>query len=406
MNFKNIFSNSPKAKSSPPASTSKEVNSDIILKISQEYTDRSRKDIKKWRDAITAAENPEDPRWYLLQDLIDDIKLDAHLSSVIDVRKAATLNHRFYVTDRKTGEKLDEQTDMLNRQWFYEFLESALDAIFRKYSLMQFARLNDEMRFSVIPFRNICPQSKRVYLEVSGDKFIDYSSELDVIEIMHPSAFGLINDVAPNVIWKRNLMQANAEFSERFGMPLITATTSNKADVPKIEKGLKNLGEAGSGVLPNGTDIKVHALANAGNPEKVYMEPAKFHDNQVSKRILGSTTMVDEGANRSQTEVHEKTLDDKISLSDKRMIMFAVVDQLFPIMKNFGLPFDRENMAFQFDETEDMSLSEQWKITAGALEHYELDEQEIGKTFNLPIKAKKEKASFNQATASFSANFQ
>jgi phage putative head morphogenesis protein, SPP1 gp7 family len=387
MNFKDIFKRTTPVAETPKNSAP---SSDIVLKIAQEFQDRARKSIDTWRKTIKAAEDPEDPRWYLLQDMIDDLILDAHLSSVIDVRKMGTLNHRFYVTDINSGEQLDEQSKMLNKQWFYDFLDVAMDAIFRKYTLVQFFYNGVEPRFDIIPRRNVCPQMKRVYLEVGGNKFIDYSTETDVVEILHSSKFGLINTVAPNVIWKRNLMQSNAEFSERFGMPLITATTSNKHDVPRIEAGLKNLGEAGSGVLPTGSDIKVHALANAGNPEKVYLDPAKFHDNQVSKCIIGSTTMVDEGANRSQTQVHQDTLDDKISAADKRMIMFVVNDKLFPLLQSFGLPFDNTKMAFQFDETEDLSLTEQWKITYDAMNKFDLDEKELKKTFNLPIIGKVE----------------
>jgi phage gp29-like protein len=375
---------------------------DIILKIAQEFQDRSRKTIQKWRQAITAAEDPENPRWYLMQDLIDDIVTDAHLSSVIGVRKASTLNHRFYVTNINSHGQLDEQTQLLEKKWFYDFLDAALDAIPRKYTLMEFFSEDGNIRFDIIPRRNICPQLKKIYTEVSEDKFIDYGALPNVIEIVHGSKFGLINDVAANVIWKRDLMQSNAEFSERFGMPLVTATTSNRADVPRIDKALKNLGEAGTGVLPNGTEIKIHNLANNGNPEKVYLEPIAFHDKQISKRFLGSTTIIDEGANRAQTQVHEGTLDDKITLEDKRLIMFVVNDYLFPVLQTLGFPFDNEKMQFRFDETEDLTLSEQWKITSEALYHYDLDEKEIQKTFNLPIKAIKQR---NTLPGGLSANF-
>ncbi|MDR2806249.1 MAG: DUF935 domain-containing protein [Dysgonamonadaceae bacterium] len=399
MKLKDIF-NSPRASQRSQQSPNK-TGSDIILKIAQEVQDRGRKDIQKWRQAITAAEDPEDPRWYLMQDLIDDIVTDAHLSSVIGIRKASTLNHRFYVTDRNSHEQLDEQTQALEKKWFYDFLDAALDAIARKYTLLEFFREGENVRFNTIPRRNVCPQLKRVYPEASGNSFIDYSELPNVIEIVHSSKFGLINDVAANVIWKRDLMQSNAEFSERFGIPLITATTSNKADVPRIDKALKSLGEAGTGVLPNGTDIKVHDLANAGNPEKVYLEPIAFHDKQVSKRFLGSTTIVDEGANRAQTQVHEGTLDDKIALDDKRLIMFVINDSLFPLLQTFGLPFDNKTMQFQFDETEDLTLSEQWLITNEALLHFDMDETEIQKTFNLPIKGVKQRPPLPGLSANF-----
>ncbi len=405
MAFKDIFS---WGKTPVSQGTPKQDTNDIVFKIAQEFQDRNRKKIDGWRQSLTAAENPEDPRWSSMQDLIDDLILDAHLASVIDVRKSATLNHRGYVRDKTTKIQLDEQTDFLNKQWFYEFLDNALDSVFRKYTVAQFFRINDLPRFSIIPRRNICPQKGRMYIEVAGNEYINYLEVPNVIEIMHTSKFGLINDVIPNVIWKRNALQSYAEFTERFSKPLITATTGNRAEVDKIDKGLKNLGDSGTAVLPFGTTIEIHDLANAGNPEKTYIENAKLQDNQVSKRIVGSTTMVDEGANRSQTEIHEKTLDDKIAMSDRRNMMFCINDQLFPVLQNLGFNFDNTKHEYVFDETEDQTLSEQWTIAKEAMElGYEMDTDELIKTYNLPIKGKKEISPLNtgKSPVAFTGNF-
>jgi SPP1 gp7 family putative phage head morphogenesis protein len=386
MNFKDIFSKKQPVNATP--SKPQTNANDITIKLFQEFTDRSRKDIRKWRDAIQAAENPENPRWYLLQDLLCDLVLDAHAASVMDIRKAATMNHRFYVTDLK-GEVLQEQTDFLNKSWFFEFLDTALDANYYKYSVMQFFRNGDNPVLSIIPRRNCCPTFGRVYLEVGGEQFIDYRNEPGVIEIMHNSAFGLLNDVVPNVIWKRNALQSYAEFSEKFGMPLITATTQNKTEVSRIEKMLKQLGEAAQAVLPHGTTVEIHDMANAGNPEKCYLSQARFQDEQVSKRFVGSTTMADTGANRSQTEVHERTLDDKIAASDKRSVMFVVNDKLMPLLQSMGFKFDNTKMKFQFDETEELNLTEHWKIVKEAMLVYEIDDKWVAKTFNIPITGRK-----------------
>jgi SPP1 gp7 family putative phage head morphogenesis protein len=377
---------------------------DITIKLLQEWTDRSRKDIKKWRDAITFAEDPENPRWYLLQDLLSDLVLDAHLASMMDIRKAATMNHRFYITDKK-GELMEEQTAFLNKKWFFEFLDLALDANFYRYSVLQFFRDQDNPVFTMIPRRNCCPQFGRVYLEIGGDKFIEYRTETGVIEILHNSPFGILNDVVPNVIWKRNALQSYAEFSEKYGQPLITATTQNKSEVGRIEKMLRQLGEAAQAVLPTGTTVEIHDMAHAGDPDKCYLMQARFQDEQSSKRIIGSTTMADTGANRSQTEVHERTLNDKIAGSDKRSVSFVINDQLMPVLQSLGFPFDNTKMNFQFDETEELNLTQHWKIVKEALVEYEIDEKWVSKTFNIPILKKKDKtaiapkANFNAATS-------
>ncbi len=402
MSFKDRFSwkNPVSAVTGKPQTNA----NDITIKLLQEWTDRSRKDIKKWRDAITIAENPENPRWYLLQDLLSDLVLDAHLASMMDIRKAATMNHRFYITDKK-GEIMEEQTAFLNKKWFFEFLDLALDANFYRYSVLQFFRDQDNPVFTMIPRRNCCPQFGRVYLEIGGDKFIEYRAETGVIEILHNSPFGILNDVVPNVIWKRNALQSYAEFSEKYGQPLITATTQNKSEVGRIEKMLRQLGEAAQAVLPTGTTVEIHDMAHAGDPDKCYLMQARFQDEQSSKRIIGSTTMADTGANRSQTEVHERTLNDKIAGSDKRSVSFVINDQLMPILQSLGFPFDNTKMNFQFDETEELNLTQHWKIVKEALVEYEIDEEWVSKTFNIPILKKKDKtaiapkANFNAATS-------
>ncbi|WP_418894693.1 phage portal protein family protein [Limibacterium fermenti] len=374
---------------------------DILVQIIKEYQDRNRKDIDKWRQAIGAAENIDNPRWYLIQDLYSDM-IDAHLASVTEIRKMATMNHRFYITD-KDGKQLDEQTNFINDQWFYEFLNEFFEGNFKKYSVLEFSRDEDTPVFSIIPRRNICPQLGRVYLEVGGDKYLNYHDFPNVVAIIHNSTFGIMNDVIPNLIWKRNALQAYAEYSERFGFPLITAETNNKAEVPKISKSLVNLGQSGTGVLPTGTTITVHDLANAANPDKAFLAQAEYQDNQVGKRFLGSTTITEENGNRAQTEVHERTLDDKLATADKRNVAFIVQRQLMPVLQYLGFPFDNTKMMFRFDETEDLSLTEHWKIVSDAMAHYELDQDVIAETFNLPIIGKKETSHLD--SGGISANF-
>ncbi|MCV9934537.1 DUF935 domain-containing protein [Flavobacterium sp. LS1R47] len=369
----------------------KKTDESIIKAIVAEFQDRTRKDIQKWRQAMTAAEHPTEPRWALMQDLIDDMIIDGHVESVLLIRDSATLNHRFYVADIATGDQLDEQNLLLNKQWFYQFLEACLDALVHKYNVVQLITevdaitKEDKIKVKPVKFRNVSIADQRMYLEAYGDKYVNYIEAPNVIEINHRSKFGIINSIIPNIIWKRNAMQAWAEFSEKFGMPLITATTANRNDIKRIESMLRQLGEAAQAVMPHGTDIKIHDLANAGNPVNTYEKQIRLHDEQISKPIIGSATMTDTAGNRSQTEVHERTLDDKIATNDKRFISFIVNDQLFPVLQAMGLPFDNTKMKFVFDETEAMSLAAHWKMVNEATEKYDLDPEWVAKTFNLPI---------------------
>lgn len=377
------YSSSPAFQAKAPAS--KKSDEAIIKAIVAEFKDMTRKDIQKWRKAITAAANPNEPRWAAMQDLIDEMVMDGHVESVLVIRFAATMNHRFYVKDSVSGKQLEEQTKLLKKQWFYQFLEACCDALVHKYNVVQIISAEEKLKVVPIPYRNVSITQQRMYLEAFGTKYVDYMDVPGVIEINHKSKFGIINSIIPNIIWKRNAMQAWAEFSEKFGLPLITATTANRNDVKRIESMLRQLGEAAQAVMPHGTDVKIHDMANAGNPVNTYERQARFHDEQISKPIVGSATMTDTAGNRSQTEVHERTLDDKIATNDKRFFGFIVNDQLFPVLQQMGLPFDNTKMEFVFDETETMSMSEHWKMVWEAISEFEIDTEWIATTFNMPI---------------------
>ncbi|WP_407512888.1 phage portal protein family protein, partial [Elizabethkingia miricola] len=79
------------------------------------------------------------------------------------------------------------------------------------------------------------PTRGRIYPDVLKPEFINYQDDTFkpwLIQMGKNYDLGIINNIIPNLIWKRNVMQAWAEFCEKFGLPLITATT-NTTD-PKV----------------------------------------------------------------------------------------------------------------------------------------------------------------------------
>lgn len=198
---------------------------------------------------------------------------------------------------------------------------------------------------------------------------------------------GIVNNIIPNLIWKRNVMQSWAEFCEKFGMPLITATT-NSSDTEKVEEMnemLLSLGEAMVGTFPMGTEIKFQE-ANRTDAYNVYLQFMQTNDNQISKQLVGAATLSDQNNNRSQTEVHERSLDFKIAQADKRFIEFVVNDQLFPLMRMHGVPLP-ETAIFQWKTAEqEISLTELWNIASGMLNNgYQIETEWLSKTFNIPV---------------------
>lgn len=115
------------------------------------------------------------------------------------------------------------------------------------------------------------------------------------------------------------------------------------------------------------------------------------------------------------SEVHERTLDEKIAESDRRSIEFFVNGKLIPILRLWGFKLP-DTATFLFDRTEQISLMDHWKIVNEAMQTFEMDQNVIADTFNLPITGIKSASAAVQtglkpvsgkpASASLAENFQ
>ncbi len=367
----------------------------VSKKIIREYKDLSRAEIRKWRRALSMATSVQDPRTYPLQDLYDNLESDGHFIAQVALRKAATTGYAFSVYDRNSGDIDPEKTELFQAEWFYEFVEHVLDAAYKGYTLLELTDPQN-LHFSLIPRRNVVGSKQLVMLNLSDDKGIDISKgfERTLIKVGRPDDLGLMQHLCGLLIWKRNSQQSWAEFTERFGIPLISATTNktSQKDVQDISNMLETLGEASTAVLPEGTTISITPFSggySGSNSQDVFDALIKRTNSEIAKTICGGTMLTDDGSSRSQSEVHERNLDDKIAESDRRMVAFVVNNQLIPILHSWGYPVNPATDKFQFDAGFELSLKEHFDIVDKLMNTYEVDEQWLSKTFNIPIVGKK-----------------
>ncbi|MDT8346855.1 MAG: DUF935 family protein, partial [Flavobacteriaceae bacterium] len=368
----------------------------IILQVAKAFKDRSRKDIQNWRLAIAAAENIEQPMFTRFADLVDDLKTDGTFKTAVMLRSTTTLSTGFQVRNRRTGDLNEEATELLQQKWFYNFLSKNIEAIIYGARVIEFIAFNEQkIDFCVIPPRNTVPSIKRIYPDLSKPKnFIRYDNpehQAWVVELSPEETFGIINDIIPNLIWKRNVAQSWAEFCEKFGMPLISATTNNNntKNIDQVEKQLLALAEASVGVFPEGTTIKFDE-ANRTDAYNVYQKFIEHNSSEISSVLVGSNTLSKDASNRAQTQVHENSLDYKISQSDRRNIQFTINDKLFPILRMQGYNMLSEDDVFEWIEAkEELDLSQYWDIVSGVMQEHEVDTDWLSKTFSIPIIGKK-----------------
>lgn len=360
----------------------------IVAKIIGEFKDRTRAEIRKWRQAIELAGDINTPRLYAIQDLYDNLKDDGHFISQIELRKAATLCTPFSIQDRKTGEVNEEKTKLFKTEWFYNFMEDILESPYYGYTLLELTN-PQTMAFELVPRRNVVPVFQMVLPEINATTGISYAVgyENTLIHVGKPGDLGLMANICGQLIWKRNAQQSWADFSEKYGQPLLTATTNktSQADLDKIEAMLTALGEAAQAVLPEGTTIDIKPFAGS-DAYQVYDKQIDRINTEIGKPITGGTMISDDGASRSQSEVHERNLDDKIAAADQRIVAFTVNGQLLRIMQIFGFDINPETDEFVFDVSVKMSLKDYSEIVFKLLEKgYPIPTKWISKTFNIPI---------------------
>lgn len=367
----------------------------IVERIVTQFKDSSRKDIQKWRTAIQVAESPEKPRRDLLMDIYEDILTDAHLYSQMELRKSATLNTPFQVINGKSGEVDRHKTALLNSKWFYDFLGYALDSKFYGHSLVEFISFDgNKIKNSLIPRRNVVPNTKQVVLDWNkSDVRINYADpkfEDWVLPIGKDNDLGVLNKIVPNLIWKRNVMQTWAEFCERFGIPLITATTvkQDTDSLDLIDSMLTQLGEAAHAVFPEGTTVEIKD-ANRTDAYMIFDKKIKRNNDEISKAITGGT-MLSSGENAgSQSQVHERNLVERLGSADKRFLTFITNDYLLPLLAKKGYDFT-PNDKFVFNLSTELGLSTHFDIVKDMMdEGLEIEQSWLSKTFNVPITGKR-----------------
>jgi phage gp29-like protein len=381
-----------------PRARNKTNSSQAIARIANTFRDRSIKDIDQWRRAIQMAEHPTTPNRQPLQDLYVDLRTDGHLISQMGLRTDSVLNTSFHILNQSTSEIDPELTKWINSKWVYDILKICMDTLYYGHSLIEIDELiNNRLKFQIVPRRNVVPPLHRIWLDYTKpNHFIDYTDEVYspwMIEIGEREDLGLLNNVIPQLIWKRNMQQSWAEFGERFGIPMVTATTTrNTAEaIAEIEEMLQSLGEAAYGVFPEGTQIDFKE-ASRTDAYMVFSKKIELCNSEISKLLVGGTMISDNGSSKSQSETHAENLNKKISVSDRREITFFFNDVLFPKLRELGLFID-PMFEFTFDNTQEISIEEHWKITNDLMQNpsVEVDYKWVSKRFNVPFTALKKK---------------
>ena len=354
----------------------------------EQQLQRVRQDAAKFKMAVQSAESPLYPNRFLLTQTYQQVVLDGQIQSAMLQRKMRVLSQKFHIKN-SSGEVDEDKTDLLNQQWFYDFINLALDSMYWGFTTIQFSPIVDSKFLNVeeIPRIYVVPELDLIRSNTAtiteGVKFTEKPYSNWCLGIGKKRDLGMLMKLAPYVIWKNNAMGAWAEFAEIFGVPIrITKTDVRDETMRKnAENMMKNMGVATWSVLDLQDNFEL-LEASRTDSFNVFDKMVERCNSEISKIILGQTGTTDEKSFSGSAEVHGD-IANQIGKQDMLWMQFVVNGQLLPMMNRLGFGFD--GLKFEFDLSENLSVVEQAKIDAAFMPYVKFNKEYLEEKYSIEL---------------------
>ena len=349
------------------------------------------KQIRDWTNAITAATDPENPRHGELMRFYQSLMLDLHLMSCLENRILPTQCAPFKLVD-KSGNEDEEAKKLLERPWYLDLVKLVNMASYQGTTLIEMIELNEKgelKEVTEIPKSNFLPDKGIVIKDEWDTKGISYKEGLYkdfYIQIGSNWDLGLFSIIASIVLAKKLGLGSWMSFIEKFGVPPIFAITERMDTARRDElfDMLQNFRMNHFAVLQGNEKIEVpnNYSIDAYNSFDALMRRC---DEYLSKYILGGTGLSDQKAFVGSVEAQERLLKFRHQV-DKLMFKFYFNEEIKPrLVKLSSVYKPLENLAFEYDETETLTLKEILDAIKGLSPYYNFNIEELAKITGLPV---------------------
>jgi phage gp29-like protein len=356
-----------------------------IQQIVPKAISRARSDIGTWKKALQAADNVDRPNRAKLYTLYDDILLDAHLTSKIEIREKKVLSTPLIIS---VNDQPDEELSMLtnNSKWAMDITKYIFDTVMFSHSLVEFSF--DEygiLQVQLIPRNNVIPEKGRLVLKEGDETGISYRDAKEfgwwLLEFWEKKDYGLLNKAVPHVLFKRFAQACWSELCEIYAIPprYIKTDTTNPEMLDRANAMLRDMGAAAYFIID--TTEAFEFAKGADTNGDVYNNLIKLCKDEVSMLInsvvIGEDT---KNGNESKEEVSQKLLDVLVEF-DKRMIKTHWNMTVVPALIKLGVFPQGASVAFQQEE----NLEKLWKMTVECLPYMNVDTEWMKEKFGIEV---------------------
>lgn len=350
---------------------------------------RSRKDIKNWNEAQDMFHNAEFPKSWPLMQLLDEILLDAHLTSQIENRKQQIFSLDYNLKNEK-GETDEEQTKIFKTLGcFRPITNEMLNSGYYGNSLIELDRTaeNGADKLSVIniPRTNIIPAKGIFYKDFTDEtnpilyrEMKEYGTWL--LEF-NSGGLGLLNKAVPHVLFKRFAQSCWSELCEIYGIPprVMKTNTYDSTMLSRAEQMMQDMGAAAWFIIDETEEFEfAQGVSTNGDVYKNLMTVCR---NEISLLISGAVIGQDtENGNYSKEKSAQDILWNLVQ-SDMALCEDYWNKLVLPALARIGLL--KPGLRLEFEAAED--LDQLFKFTTGLMPFKEVDNDWLKEKFGVEI---------------------
>ena len=351
----------------------------------------TRKDIASWKTAEKLTNLLDFPRWYLIQQLFKEIKLDALLTSQLKNRKLKACSE-YIILKKANGDVDEEQTKFINKSNFTtEINKLILDSIYHGHSLIELS-FNAEkvLQTDLLPRENVDPKNGRLFPDYTEDTFTPYREVSEygtwLLEFGEKGDLGLLNNAVPHVLFKRFAQSCWSELCEIYGIPprVMKTNTQDPAMVKRGETMMRDMGAAAWFIIDESESFEWAKGVNTNGD--VYSNLMTFCNNEISMLITGAVIGQDtQNGSRSKDESGQEMLQTLID-SDLLLLNQAWNTTVIPALLKIGVL--KGDISYGYEQTED--LAQLWTMTKESLPYFDVKPEWVKEKFGVEVVGKRE----------------
>lgn len=361
----------------------------MVPKTVQKSVSHITRDIGDWKRALQIAQRAEDPKFYLLQDLYDDISNDALLSSQVNNRHERSISTPFELAAADGTVNDDLTAQLRDIPFMIDLFKAILDSELYGCSVVELSADNGLPRMDVIKRQNIDPTFGRFYPDIHLNSFIEYRNTAEynrwILEF-NSGNIGLLNKSVPHILFKKFAQSCWSELCEIYGIPprFIKTDTTNPDMLDRAEMMMRDMGAAAAFVIDTEEEFQ---FANGTNTNgDVYANLIRLCNNETSMLISGAIIGQDTENGNYSKEQSSISILDRLVESDKRMIETYTNSIVLPAFVNIGLLPATGGYKFRFSTVDDPDRL--WQLVKDVMPYKDVDSKWLTETFGIPVSDK------------------